>query len=239
MSVVLYAQPPGPPADLLARARDHFFGLVRRLPDYTCLQTVDRKYFKRTKLRSPLPSCDQLIGEEAQKSYTLKLEATDRLRLDVKVSDGVEIGSWAGASHFDSRSIFDLIGGGPFGTGPFGTLLWDIFASATDFGYAGEERTGGSSLFEYRERMVRRALLLDSLQTEGRSRPFFAEREISDSSSGLRVSRGHFHVWLPPALQQFNVGSFVFRTSKSRHVVPAGYESNWTTVLPPPQPASR
>jgi hypothetical protein len=51
---------------------------------------------------------------------SLQLYLTDRLHLDVKVSHGNEIGSWAGASQFDSRSIFDLVGTGPFGTGTLG-----------------------------------------------------------------------------------------------------------------------
>jgi len=33
------------------------------------------------------------------------------LRLDVKVSGGIEIGSWAGADQFDPRSILDLARG--------------------------------------------------------------------------------------------------------------------------------
>jgi len=57
-----------------------------------------------------------------------KLESSDRLRLVLKVSAGLEIGSWAD-SQFTVRNIFDLIGGGPYGTGMLGALITDIFVN--------------------------------------------------------------------------------------------------------------
>lgn len=150
-AMALFGQTPVDPARTLARARDKFLDSTQRLPNYTCVQTVNREYFRPAKPRLPRPSCDQMIEERRRNSPARKLEATDRLRLDVKVSDGTEIGSWAGAGPFDSRGVFDLIGGGPFGTGPFGTLLWDIFASGgARFQYVGEDRASGATLFEYR-----------------------------------------------------------------------------------------
>jgi len=40
---------------------------------------------------------------------------------------------------------------------------------------------------------------------------------------------------LPPLGESPNAASFVFPASKDRYVVPAGYESNWITILPPPK----
>jgi hypothetical protein len=69
----------------------------------------------------------------------MMVEATDRLRLDVKVSAGNEIFSWAGDSHFSDGDIGGLAKG-PFGTGPFGTFLSDIFTIPNvSFRFLGEE----------------------------------------------------------------------------------------------------
>ena len=84
-----------------------------------------------------------------KKPYSLKVDATDRLRLDVKVSGGEEIGSWAGANRFDSRSIVDLVGG-PFGSGQFGPLVLDVFVNiGTAFQYAGQDLQDNSPSFHY------------------------------------------------------------------------------------------
>ncbi|MGI8990319.1 MAG: hypothetical protein ACR2I2_12175 [Bryobacteraceae bacterium] len=59
----------------------------------------------------------------------MKIEVTDRLRLDVKASAGNEIDSWAGGSRFEEGNVAKFVSG-PFGTGPFGTFLSDIFTLA-------------------------------------------------------------------------------------------------------------
>lgn len=121
-------------ARVLKRAQQRILDRAERLPNYTCNETVDRRYFQPAKPPRPGASCDQLGAAKRE------LEASDRIRLEVKVSDGKEIGSWPGASHFDSRSIFDLIGGGTFGTGPLGTALVDVFGNkGATFKFQGEE----------------------------------------------------------------------------------------------------
>ena len=136
------------PTDVLARARDIVLSRIDRLPNYTCVQTINRNYFRTS---SEPASCDKMIGERIKKASKQQLEATDRLRLDVKVSEGTEVGSWAGASKFDSRSIVDIVETGPIGTGPFGTLMSDIFSNdGASFQYAGESSGDGVALFEYR-----------------------------------------------------------------------------------------
>jgi hypothetical protein len=125
LASTIRAQPPPDPEAVLAKARDKILVRTERLPNYTCLQTVNRKYFKPQKPVFPTLSCDDMSARSARKTEHLKLEATDRLRLDVKVSGGTEIGAWAGASHFEDGNVMKLIKG-PFGTGPFGTFLTDI-----------------------------------------------------------------------------------------------------------------
>jgi hypothetical protein len=78
---------------------------TKRLLDYTCVQTVDRRYFVRSKPEEPRPCCDQMSAEARKKSYSLRLTPTDRLHLDIKVSGGTEIGSWAGANRSSGEAF--------------------------------------------------------------------------------------------------------------------------------------
>src|ERR1700693_2632487 len=97
------------PEDVLAKARDKMLERTERLPNYICVQTVDRTYLKPEKAQFPGLSCDDLSARSTKKNYHLKLTATDRLRLDVKVSEGTEIGAWAGASGFGDGREGQLI----------------------------------------------------------------------------------------------------------------------------------
>ena len=126
-TVALLAQQPSDPRELLAQAREVIVARARRLPDYTCVQTVDRQYYRPLRRRFPRPSCAQIAAVNRDRPNDLVLLATDRLRLELKVSHGQEIGAWARSSQFSSRSIFELIGGGAYGTGTLGGFLTDIF----------------------------------------------------------------------------------------------------------------
>lgn len=110
------------------------------------MQTVDRRYLIRRHQEPPASSCERirLLSPDG-----LVLQSTDRLRLDLKVSDGHEIGSWEG-SKFNSRSIFELIGGGAYGTGMLGALPSDILANrGGTYKYVGEEKASGIALSAY------------------------------------------------------------------------------------------
>jgi hypothetical protein len=153
----IHAQAPPNPEEVLAKVRDNIRDRTRRLPNYTCVQTVDRKYFKPAKAEFPLPSCIDLSARNGLKDHRLKLEATDRLRLDVKVSIGTEIGTWAGAGNFGDGDVMKLIKG-PFGTGGFGTFLTDIFAGwSVAFHFEGEESGDHRRLFRFRFQIARNA----------------------------------------------------------------------------------
>ena len=137
---------------MLAKARDNILDRTERLPNYTCVQTVDRKFLKLQKPIFPIPSCSEM---SATKTGILKLEATDRLRLDVRVSHGTEIGAWAGGGHFDEGTVVSFIKG-PFGTGGFGNFLTDIFTgSGITLSFESEERVGSLTLLRYRFRISR------------------------------------------------------------------------------------
>jgi hypothetical protein len=135
------------PTDVLAHARDAVLERRQTLPNYTCSESVDRKYF-RPLIQQTVHSCDRASESDTPVGRG-QLYLTDRLRLDVKVSHGTEIGSWAGASQFDPRTIFDLVGKGPFGTGPFGPFLSDIFGGGASFEYDGVRQSGRTKSYEY------------------------------------------------------------------------------------------
>jgi len=144
------AQPRHDPTEVLAHARDKLLDRTDRIPNYVCVETVNRSYLKNANSGSWPGSCDQIMGARKKGDYKLRIEATDRLRLDVKVSEGQEIGAWAGARKFDSRNIVDFVGGGPFGTGPLGTLIGDIFPNrGTRFEYDGEEILDHTGVFKF------------------------------------------------------------------------------------------
>ena len=152
VTTALLAQQPADDTEILAKARALLVARARRLPDYTCVQTVDRQYFQHPHPlpRHRQPSCAAIAAENQRKPRALALAATDRLRLDVKVSRGKEIGTWAGASQFGSRSVFDLIGGGPYGTGMLGTLISDTFENGgATYQYLGEQTIDGARLVAY------------------------------------------------------------------------------------------
>ncbi len=141
-----WAQQPEP---VLARARARLAEAAAAIPKYTCTQTVDRSYFRQTRLVPK--ACDAIVANQRNGRSRLSLAATDRLRFDVEVADGgYEIYAWPGAARIENEKVEDMAGGGPLGTGPFGPFLVDIFSNpAVEFQYLGE-KTG---LLEYRYRV--------------------------------------------------------------------------------------
>src|SRR5579859_2226905 len=117
ITIAAAAQPHRDPTAVLSQAREKLLDRRDRIDNYMCVETVNRSYLKSSRSRSAAPDCDRIMGDKKTGKYKLELEATDRLRLDVKVSEGHEIGAWAGARKFDSRPIVDFIRQGPFGTG--------------------------------------------------------------------------------------------------------------------------
>ncbi len=149
-SLRLYGQAAVKPDDVLEQVRAKLRATTNRLPRYTCVQTIERRYYKHGDSKTP-PSCDQISGDRRTGRTKLQLYATDRLRMDVAVADGREMVSWVGAGKFDSRRVDEIVGEGPTGTGAFGGHLVDIFNNAgVHFRYLGEKIVGGKSELEYR-----------------------------------------------------------------------------------------
>jgi len=150
-SLPLYGQEGHEPDGVLEQVRAKLRTMTARLPRYTCVQTVERRYFKHAEHKGPPPSCDHIAGDRKTGRTKLQLYATDRLRLDVAAADGREIVSWAGAGKFDSRSVDEIVGEGPTGTGAFGGHLVDVFSNpGVHFQYLGEKAANGKSVLQYR-----------------------------------------------------------------------------------------
>lgn len=136
---------------LLNQARAKIVENIQRLPKYSCLQTVHRSRFQlfpAVKVTSCGPAA---ISTVAKIRPQLMLAWTDRFKLDVTVSDGAEIFSWAGARQFQSEDLEKIVGAGMAGTGDFGPFLISIFGgSASKQEYLGLEPDKGRDLAVYR-----------------------------------------------------------------------------------------
>ena len=100
-------------------------------------------------------SCDLSAAEAAKASASLRLEATDRVRLDVSQGDGRQIHSWPGAGRLEPVEIDRLITRGPSGTGSFGGYLIDIFDNeGTQFDFRGERSISSHRVFTYGYRVA-------------------------------------------------------------------------------------
>jgi len=134
----------GPEAkELFNQARDKVLDNGRRMPRYTCVETISRTQYQPP--ASPA-NCKSPIA--VRRTSRGNLMARDRLRLDVAVVDGGEIFSWVGARRFETHYVSELAGGGASSSGEFGFFLASVFGSAPDaFRYTGLRN--GLAVFEY------------------------------------------------------------------------------------------
>jgi hypothetical protein len=138
------------PTEVLMRVRDQVLEHGQRIPNHTCVETVDRERYAR--IGDAPKSCDAVLARRRVPNFSsqLRLSTTDRLRLDVAFAGDREIYSWAGANKFDDGDIDELIPEGAMGTGPFATFLLSIFIDrAPRFVFEGETPLAGRTLYEY------------------------------------------------------------------------------------------
>ncbi|MGD0365561.1 MAG: hypothetical protein ABSC93_32155 [Bryobacteraceae bacterium] len=137
------------PIALLNQARARIVENTRRLPRYTCIQTVRRSRFQAIPAVQP-NGC----AEAGDPKNALTLAWTDRFKLDVTVSGGAEIFSWVGARRFQSEDVDQIVGGGMTGTGDFGPFLISIFsANGAEYQYLGPDQGSGRAGVAYRYRV--------------------------------------------------------------------------------------
>jgi hypothetical protein len=113
------ADPAATLSRVLAKARED----LKRIPNYTCVQTVTREFF--TPVAPVKRSCEVLLEAKKQPTLDMKLRAshTDRIRLEVAMTGVRELHAWVGATRFDERPIDEFVREGPVGTGMFGSFL--------------------------------------------------------------------------------------------------------------------
>jgi hypothetical protein len=150
-AAVAYAQAAHDPAAVLAEARTRLGAVAQTLEKYVCVETINRSYYQRVAPRNtrataaPPPACAPPPPNDPY-----QLASTDRVRLEVTVSEGAELHSWPGATRFDERNVDDLIRNGPVSTGSFGAYLNSIFGQpGVAYQYKGEQSANGKTLFEY------------------------------------------------------------------------------------------
>lgn len=134
--------------ELFNRTRATVVGNLKRIPRYTCVETVNREVRRTIRTRE---ACSPASVSAAASSPGL-LMWHDRLRLDIAVIDGAETFSWAGARRFETEDVNDLVGGGATGTGDFSGFLASIFGNGgRNFRYTGEQNTpaGRVARFDY------------------------------------------------------------------------------------------
>ena len=95
-------------------------------------------------------SCDDLESRKREPDWRVRQYSSDRLRLDVAISGGGEMYSWAGEDRFQDRSLADLVQGGATSTGAFASFLTAIFGTnAADFTYNGDVNADGRALVAF------------------------------------------------------------------------------------------
>jgi hypothetical protein len=109
---------------LLDRIRRGMAENLTRLPNYTCMETIERT-------RKPF----------GYKHFNL----IDRLRLEVAYVGGRELYAWPGAGTLEDKPIEELVGkGAAIGAGSFGMHARAVFASsAPEFTWAGDQERLG------------------------------------------------------------------------------------------------
>ena len=107
-----------PDVALLSKIRSRMIWNLRRQPNYTCVETVERAH--RT-------------------SPSHRFELLDRLRLEVALVDGREMFGWPGARSFEDTDLRNIVSEGAFGNGNFANHARAIFEGGfTRFTYEGE-----------------------------------------------------------------------------------------------------
>ena len=148
MATLAQAQPTASPEDLYQRARQRVIDDIKRLPNFTCVQTITRRVYGPAAHKRP-PKCADILRDRETPNHRLPLVTWDRLRLDVAIADKHEVYSWVGASRFDESDIRQLVGGGQTVMGDFGSLLLSIFDDHTTMRFLGERKVRERRLFEY------------------------------------------------------------------------------------------
>ena len=122
-----------PQSGLVDRVRQRMAENLAHLPNYTCLETIERSVRRQVK--------DKLVFR-------------DRIHLEVGFIEAKEMFAWPGSSHFEPDFLQQIPQAGVSGIGSFGGLTHTLFGpSAPSFNYAGECTADGRRGFRYNFRV--------------------------------------------------------------------------------------
>lgn len=148
--------PDNDPVEVLMRLRDQVLRHGERIPNHTCVETIVRDRFEPVTGRMS-KSCDALLARRKQTDFPhlLRLDTTDRLRLDVGMASDSEMYSWAGARRFEAGELDEWLPEGAIGTGGFASLLLSVFQSRSPkFVFEDDVTEKGRALLEYSYRIA-------------------------------------------------------------------------------------
>jgi len=150
-AAIAYGQAAHDPPAVLEGARTRLQAMAQNLEKYVCVETINRSYYQRVAPRkTPATPGPPSACAPPPPDDPYQLANTDRVRLEVTVSQGAELHSWPGATRFDERNVDDLIRNGPVSTGSFGAYLNSIFGQpGVVYRYISEQTANGKTLFEY------------------------------------------------------------------------------------------
>ncbi len=128
-------QGPAPDVSLLGRIKGKVAENLKRLPNYTCTQTIVRSFRRRSS----------------------KLQRLDTVRLEIAYIEGQELYGWPGSGRIDQSKITKLVDG-TIGNGDFALLPNSIFLGAgAQFRYQGESALNGKPSIRYDYTVPRQA----------------------------------------------------------------------------------
>lgn len=150
-SMLLGADPSplSPDLALLTRIKTTMAQNLTRLPNYTCLETIERS--------------QRLVPSR-------KYRLVDTLRLEVALVEGKELFAWPGSGQFEDKPLDEMVVGGASGTGSFGNFARSVFMSGVPhYRFLGEETRNGRSAvhFSYRVPRLQSGFSLRSGTQEG------------------------------------------------------------------------
>jgi hypothetical protein len=113
----------------LARFTEKIREDMASIPNYTCLETIERAH------REP---------------HSRKFKPVDTVRLEVSSVAGKELFAWPGARHFDDRDAKSLVTGGTIGTGMFASFARRLFVTGKGTPqYGSDEKLDGRAAVRY------------------------------------------------------------------------------------------
>ena len=115
---------------------------LRRQPDYTCVQQIERSQRR-------LPN--------------LRFELVDMLRMEVALVDGKELFAWPGSKKFEDTELRDMAPGGAIGNGNFALHARAVFlGNGPVFTFRGADRVNGkrAARFDYRVSLLNSGYLI-------------------------------------------------------------------------------